>query len=140
VIGRLAGRSILVVEDEMLVLMHIERALDDLGCTATSAGTIDEALNLLDGTSFDAAMLDVNLHGEKSYPVADALALRGIPFVFSTGYGDHGERADFANRPVLRKPYLEGHLVAALSALVGSKRPHAAAPKWFAGGGGPDSS
>jgi CheY-like chemotaxis protein len=119
--GRLVGRNILVVEDEMLVLMHIERALSDVGCTATSVGTIDDALNLLDGTSFDAAMLDVNLHGEKSYPIADALALRGIPFVFSTGYGDHGERADFADRPVLRKPYLQGHLVAALGALVGPK-------------------
>jgi CheY-like chemotaxis protein len=126
--GRLAGRNILVVEDEMLVLMHIERALDDLGCTATSVGTIDEALTLIDDTKFDAAMLDVNLHGEKSYPIADALARRGIPFVFSTGYGDHGERADFADRPVLRKPYLQGHLVAALSALVGPQAGGAAAP------------
>jgi CheY-like chemotaxis protein len=128
VTGRLVGRNILVVEDEMLVLMNIERALTDAGCTATSAGTIDDALNLLDGTSFDAAMLDVNLHGEKSYPVADALALRGIPFVFSTGYGEHGERADFADRPMLRKPYLEGHLVAALGALVGPKPSRAVAP------------
>ena len=119
--GRLAGRNILVVEDEMLVLMHIERALTDAGCTATSVGTIDGALMLLEDASFDAAMLDVNLHGEKSYRVADALALRGIPFVFSTGYGDHGERADLADRPVLRKPYLKGHLVAALGALVGPK-------------------
>ena len=120
--GQLDGRNILVVEDEMLVLMHIERALSDLGCTATSVGTIDDALTVLDDdTSFDAAMLDVNLHGEKSYAVADALALREIPFVFSTGYADHGERADFADRPVLRKPYLQGHLVAALSALVGPK-------------------
>ena len=126
--GRLVGRNILVVEDEMLVLMHIERALSDLGCTATSVGTIDDALTLLDDdTKFDAAMLDVNLHGEKSYPIADALALRGIPFVFSTGYGDHGERADLADRPVLRKPYLKGHLVAALSALVGPKAGRAVA-------------
>jgi CheY-like chemotaxis protein len=125
--GPLAGRRILVVEDEMLVLMNIETALTDLGCTATSAGTIDAALTLLDYASFDAAMLDINLRGEKSYPVADALARRGIPFVFSTGYGNHRERPDFADRPMLRKPYLKGHLVAALSALVAPKKRRAAA-------------
>jgi CheY-like chemotaxis protein len=122
VTGQLDGRNILVVEDEMLVLMHIERALSDLGCNATSVGTVDDALIVLDDdTSFDAAMLDVNLDGKMSYAIADALALRGIPFVFSTGYADHGERPDFADRPVLRKPYLQRHLVAALSALVGPK-------------------
>ncbi|MEO8455056.1 MAG: response regulator, partial [Sphingomicrobium sp.] len=71
--GPLAGRSILVVEDEMLVLLNIETALTDLGCTAIAAATIDGALTLLDDIRFDAAMLDVNLHGQKSYPVADAL-------------------------------------------------------------------
>jgi CheY-like chemotaxis protein len=117
--GLLAGRRILVVEDEMLVLANIEMALDEMGCTVISAAaTIAEALALIDAQGFDAAMLDVNLNGEKSYPVADALARRDIPFVFSTGYGDHGDRADFADRPVLRKPYLRRDLVAALAALV----------------------
>jgi len=124
--GQLAGRSILVVEDEMLVLMNIETTLTDLGCTATSAGTIEDALTLLDDTSFDAAMLDVNLHGEKSYPVADALALRGIPFIFSTGYGHHDDRPEFADRMALRKPYLPRHLTAALSALFAPKESRAA--------------
>jgi CheY-like chemotaxis protein len=115
----LAGRRILVVEDEMMILANLEMALDEMGCTSISAAaTIAEALALLDAKGFDAAMLDVNLHGEKSYAVADALARRGIPFVFSTGYGDHGDRADFADRPVLRKPYLRRDLVAALAALV----------------------
>ena len=120
--GPLAGRRILVVEDEMLVLMSIETSLDDLGCTATSVGTVDDALAKLADTSFDAAMLDVNLRGEQSYPVAEALAHRGIPFVFSTGYGHHAERPEFADRPVLRKPYLKDHLVAALSALIGPNK------------------
>jgi CheY-like chemotaxis protein len=117
--GLLSGRRILVVEDEMMILANLEMALDEMGCTSISAAaTIAEALALLDAKGFDAAMLDVNLHGEKSYAVADALARRGIPFVFSTGYGDHGDRADFADRPVLRKPYLRRDLVAALAALV----------------------
>ena len=115
----LAGLRILVVEDEMLVLMNIEAALKELGCTAISvAATIAKALALLDYKNFDAAMLDVNLQGEKSYPVAEALAFRGIPFAFSTGYGDHGERADFADRPFLRKPYLRRELDAVLGRLV----------------------
>ena len=119
----LAGRRILVVEDEMLVLMNIESALKELGCTAISvAATIANALALLDYKSFDAAMLDVNLQGEKSYPVAEALAFRGIPFAFSTGYGDHGERADFADRPVLRKPYLRRDLDAVMGRLVAPKK------------------
>jgi CheY-like chemotaxis protein len=117
--GLLSGSRILVVEDEMMILANIEMALDEMGCTSISAAaTIAEALALLDAKGFDAAMLDVNLNGEKSYAVADALARRGIPFVFSTGYGDHGDRADFADRPVLRKPYLRRDLVAALAALV----------------------
>jgi CheY-like chemotaxis protein len=117
--GILAGCRILVVEDEMMVLANIELALDEMGCTSVcAAATIPEALALLDGRKFDAAMLDVNLNGERSYPVADALARHGIPFVFSTGYGDHGDRAEFADRPLLRKPYVRSALVAALAALV----------------------
>lgn len=115
----LEGRRILVVEDEMLVLMNIEMALDDLGCsTIRAAATVAEALALIAGQTFDAAVIDVNLAGEKSYPVADTLSRLGIPFAFSTGYGDHGERADLDDRPVLRKPYLRADLIAVLHQLM----------------------
>jgi hypothetical protein len=50
-------------------------------------------------------MLDVNLNGTKSYPVADALAARGVPFLFSTGYSDHAMKEPYRNRPVLKKPF-----------------------------------
>lgn len=118
--GLLAGRRILVVEDEMLVLMHLETTLEELGCTAIfSAAGVAEALALLDKERFDAAILDVNLGAEKSYPVAEALAERGIPFAFSTGYSDHGDRAaDFDERPVLRKPYVTAALAAVLEQLL----------------------
>lgn len=86
-----------------MVLMNIEGALADMGCTAVSAAaTIDEALALLETERFDVAMLDVNLGGQSSYRIADALALRSVPFVFSTGYGEHGIDARFGDRPVLR--------------------------------------
>lgn len=115
--GALSGRSILVVEDEMMVLMNIEMALRVEGCVPTSAGTVETALALLKHNSFDAAMLDVNLHGEKSYPIAEALAVLGVPFLFSTGYDETEGRSSFVGRPVLRKPYLQDNLVAALSGL-----------------------
>ena len=114
--GDLAGRSILVVEDEMMVLMNIEAALQEEGCNATSAGTVESALALIEHTSFDAAMLDINLHGENSFPIADALAVLGVPFIFSTGYGECADR--FVGAHVLRKPYVQGNLVAALRELL----------------------
>ena len=114
-----SGRSILVVEDEMLVLMSIETMLEDLGCTAiAAAASVNEALALIEQQRFDVAMLDVNLDGEKSYAVADSLIGRGIPFVFSTGYGDHNDRTDLADRPVLRKPYLQSKLTLVLGGLM----------------------
>ena len=70
---------------------------------------------------FDAAIVDVNLGGEKSYPVADALAGLGIPFAFSTGYSDHGDRPDLEDRPVLRKPYTRAALIAVFAALLPDK-------------------
>jgi CheY-like chemotaxis protein len=117
--GLLTGRRILVVEDEMLLMMNIESTLEDLGCTAiSSAANVADALALLEKRGFDAAMLDVNLDGETSYPVADALIKRGTPFVFATGYADHGERTDLLSRPMLRKPYLASDLAAAFANLL----------------------
>ncbi len=114
----LEGRSLLVVEDEMLVLLHIEDTLADLGCRSVSAAaTIDQALELIKSQTFDAAMVDVNLGGRKSYPVADALAARGVPFLFSTGYGAQSLIDGYRDRPVLRKPYREAELVATLAGL-----------------------
>ena len=115
----LSGKRVLVIEDEMMVLMNIEGALADLGCTAISvAATVDDALLLLESESFDVAMLDVNLGGQASYSVADALARRSISFVFSTGYSEHGIESRFDDRPVLRKPYSDEQLGAALVRLL----------------------
>ena len=109
----LEGRRFLVVEDEMLVLMVLEDMLDELGCRSiTAAANVEDALKLAATEDYDAAVLDVNLNGSKSYPVADALAQRGIPFAFSTGYANHGAGTAFGNRPVLRKPYQLHNLTA----------------------------
>ena len=117
----LTGRRILVVEDEMLVLMETQDMLADLGCDAViAAATNEQAIALIEAQHFDAALLDLNLHGVRSYPVADVLAARGVPFAFATGYGGSGLRESDRERPLLEKPFgsasLETMLVALLSA------------------------
>src|SRR5471032_1103864 len=83
----LSGRRILVVEDEVMVAWALEDMLTGLGCAVVGpAARVKQALAMISAGAIDAAVLDVNLNGEKSYPVADALAVLGVPFVFSTGY------------------------------------------------------
>lgn len=103
----------------MLVLLNVEDILADLGCTSvTAAATVDQALGLIATQTFDAAMVDVNLDGRKSYLVADALAARGVPFVFSTGYSGESLDDGYRDRPVLGKPYREVDLVEILTRLL----------------------
>jgi CheY-like chemotaxis protein len=115
----LSGRRVLVVEDEMMVLMLIEDMLADLGCeSVTAAATVDQAFVLIDAQVFDAAMLDMNLNGHKSHAVADALAARGVPFVFSTGYSSLDMNDGYGDRPVLKKPFHYEELVEVLTRLL----------------------
>jgi CheY-like chemotaxis protein len=113
----LKGRRILIVEDEMMILMMIEDMLADAGCATASAATADQALALIDTQVFDAATLDVNLNGNASYAVADALSKRAVPFVFSTGYGDALPKG-YRNRPVLKKPFRHQDLIAIFASLL----------------------
>jgi CheY-like chemotaxis protein len=104
----LTGLRLLIVEDEAMVAMMVEDMLADLGCVVVDvAGTLSRGLALVaDGDlALDGAILDVNLGGEKVYPVAEALAARGIPFIFATGYGIAGIAEDFSHIPALAKPY-----------------------------------
>jgi CheY-like chemotaxis protein len=115
----LSGRHVLVVEDEMMILMIIEDMLADLGCDSVSAAaTVHQALALIDTQVFDAAMLDMNLDGDKSRDVADALAARGVPFVFSTGYSGLDMTDGYRDRPLLRKPFPYEELVEVLTRLL----------------------
>jgi DNA-binding response OmpR family regulator len=99
-------RRVLVVEDEALVAMLVEDALLDAGFGVIGpAATVEEALALLGRETPDAVVLDLNLAGETSTPVADALAARGIPYVIATGYGASGLPAGHQNAMVLAKPY-----------------------------------
>jgi DNA-binding response OmpR family regulator len=93
------------VEDEMLVAMMLEGMLEDIGYRVIVAGRVTKARDLAATAAIDCAILDVNLDGETSYPVANELRRRGIPFFFSTGYGAAKLRADYRGSPVLSKPY-----------------------------------
>ena len=115
----LSERRILVVEDEILILMMIEDMLADLGCKSVSSATKNEqAIALVKEQVFDAAMLDMNLNGKISQDVADALAARGVPFVYATGNSVRDTRDGFRDRPVLKKPFSHEELTKALSSLL----------------------
>ncbi len=117
----LSGRRILVVEDEALVAMLVEDALTDAGCEVVGpVATVADALALLETEGAPAAaVLDLNLAGETSLPVADALAKCGVPFVVATGYGAAGLPPEHKNAPVLAKPYDPAELTAVLARLCG---------------------
>lgn len=102
----LAGKRILVVEDTAIVAQELEFILKRLQCTVVGpVGDIDAALNLLKEDQVDGVILDVNLHGSDSYPVADDLDSRGIPFVFTTGYGTGSMPEKYHHYPRLEKPF-----------------------------------
>jgi CheY-like chemotaxis protein len=115
----LSGRRILVVEDEMLNLAMLEDILTEAGCeSVAAAATIDQAIALIDERVFDAAMLDIILKGKHAYAVADALAARGVPFVFVTGNSARDIEGSYRDRPLLRKPFKEEKLVEALAGIL----------------------
>src|ERR1700754_2651288 len=116
-------RRVLVVEDDVMIRMLIEDMLGDLGFTvAAEAAKVHEALAAVSSTEIDVAILDVNLSGETTGPVAEALAARGTPFVFATGYGEHGLPDQFRDRPLLKKPFQTESLKRMLdTALAGAK-------------------
>lgn len=84
----LCGRRVLVVEDEFLVALDLESELEERGALVTCASTVRQAAGHARSGQFDVAIVDLNLHGEESYPVADLLRERDVPFMFHTGQGE----------------------------------------------------
>jgi CheY-like chemotaxis protein len=114
----LTGLRVLIVEDETLVAMMVEDYLNDLGCCVTGAAArLDDALCKAQTLPIDLAVLDVNLGGQLSYPVAEVLRSRGVPFVFATGYSTAALPESLRGVPVVTKPFLRQHLAKALLAV-----------------------
>jgi len=113
----LAGRRVLVVEDESMVTMLLQDFLEDLGCeVAGIASRLKEALEKIDALTFDVAILDVNLNGQQTLPVAQALLERGRAIVFATGYAATSVPPELRAVPILQKPFQQQDLERALRA------------------------
>lgn len=117
----LAGKRLLLVEDSMMIALDAQAMLADAGLEVEIVGTVADATRALTINTFDVAVLDVNLSGETSFPVADALLSGRIPFVFATGYGESSVIPErFASVAVVAKPYDDRSLNRALASGMGA--------------------
>jgi DNA-binding response OmpR family regulator len=115
--GRAADlRRALVVEDEIMVAMYVEDLLTELGFEVAGLATgLDQALPLAREGCFDFAVLDINLAGQSSFPVADVLRARGIPFLFASGYSSKGLSDGYRDAIRIQKPFLSRDLAEAIA-------------------------
>ena len=114
--GVLQGKKVMIVEDEALIAMLFEDILEDTGCRIVGpAMNVRQALELARTDAIDVAVLDVNLNGESSFPVATLLADRGVPLVFSSGYGSEGLPPEWQGWPTLPKPFTSDEVLDTLA-------------------------
>ncbi|MGI4840296.1 MAG: response regulator [Janthinobacterium lividum] len=107
--------KVFLVEDETMLAMLMEVMLEDLGySTAFHASSLADGMEYARTGSFDVAILDINIIGGNSVPIAEAIALRGIPFTFCSGYGRLGIPGLWAGQHCVAKPFSAGQLDAAL--------------------------
>jgi DNA-binding response OmpR family regulator len=115
------ARRVLIIEDEMLIALMLQDMLEDEGLHVGGvANSLLAGLDLARTADAELAILDINLNGQESYPIADVLRGRGIPFIFSTGYGAGNVKAGYHTVPQLMKPYQQDMLRALIdTALAG---------------------
>lgn len=124
----LAGRSILIVEDDIILSTDLAFLLTEAGCTAVVPTTSNAAaLSAMVHYIVDAALLDVNVQNEWVFPVANALEAAGIPFLFLTAYSHESIPAQHRDRTFLQKPYrADGLIDAVVQTIAGDAAPNAA--------------
>jgi DNA-binding response OmpR family regulator len=111
----LAGRRILIVEDDPFIALALEETLREHGLVIVAvARKLSQALELVARETIELALLDVNIGDEKIDPVADLLAARNCPFVFTTGYGRAGLPESHASRMIIEKPFYIEEILTAL--------------------------
>jgi len=116
------GKRILIVDDEPLLLMDLEDTLTNSGCVIVGpASTLPQAKVLIDRAEFDAALLDVNLGGQRVDELAAALTQNNTPFAFVTGYGREGLPQSFRHAPLVGKPFSQQQLLEVVRQLVAPK-------------------
>ena len=110
---------ILVVEDDVLIAMDLEALLESVGCTVLGPVSSESAaLELIEDSSPDLALLDINLNGGNAFGIADKLAGKKIPFAFLTGHSENFVPPAHSARPVFNKPYHHKNLVRDLLRLI----------------------
>jgi DNA-binding response OmpR family regulator len=115
----LDGRRILLVEDEYFIADDLKRALCGRGVRVVGpVPDLAAGLELARHEELDAAILDVNLGGEMSYPIADELGERGVPFLFTSGYDDATLNRAYCRVTLIEKPFDVEAVMAALIELV----------------------
>jgi len=122
--GPADGLHALLVEDQTIIALDTESMLLDLGAASVhSFTTVDAALTWLAAAKADIGLLDISLGTTTSFPVADALQQRAVPFMFTTGYGDSGVIPDrFLDVPIVRKPYTIEALAEAVAKCIRPRR------------------
>lgn len=120
----LEGLKILIVEDNLLLAEVTKILLEDSGCQVVGpAGWLQRGLEMAQDKTLDGAVLDINLHGEMSFPIAEALSARGVPFVFVTGYEDRSiVPLAYRSAPRLDKPVADERLIEVMVAAFAAKR------------------
>lgn len=102
---KLSGQRVLIVEDEYFLAQDLAEYLNHLGVEVVGpVGTVTDALELLHYADIQGAVLDINLRGERVYPVADVLEQKQVPFVFASGYGEELEPNAYTDIPRCIKP------------------------------------
>ena len=113
--GSLAGKRVLVAEDEFLIAHDLKRALTALDAEVIGpVSNLPAGLSLLDGEELDAAVLDVNLCGSMSFPLADRLNEAGVPILFVTGYDEWALPDQYLGAPRIAKPFNCGDVTSAV--------------------------
>ena len=116
--GKSAKPRVLIVEDEIVVALFLEDVLDEFGYQVAGVVTqLDDAMAR--DQDYDIALLDVHINGRNVFDFADMLAVRGIPFVFATGYGDSKFAPRGFDAPLIKKPYDVTQVAAALAEITG---------------------
>jgi len=127
----LAGLSVLLLEDEYLIALDAEQILKQLGAAKVDiVASYSEAEKRAQDANFDIAVLDVNINGKFSFPIAKVIRKRGIPFVFASGYELHDRAASLPeDAPCVTKPYTSDRLKIALIAALSNEHPSQAESK-----------
>ena len=120
--NNLPGRRVLAIEDESMVAMLLQDTLAEIGCDVVGvASRFNDAMEKAKSLSFDVAILDINLKGRQTFPIAEALVERDRAFVFATGYDAGSLPVPFDQVPIVQKPFKKSDLERVIGASLGAR-------------------